>query len=308
MISAFSVLATSILSVDAKAMNNSVYDKDILVTKDAYIYGPNDKRESFNSLKINKPYIVVKGKKLTNGYEYMYKNKKYSTTMGSYELVNLTKTKTNSVKEFNNNTSPVGMNRIEPSFSMDPELEYAISHFKSINKTKNFKDNIENIMKTVLEMELEYGGDSYDQGNLKKGNTKCLGFTWIVANLLNETDIPYRYVLNRKDILKPDKPGHIYLEVKDPESNWRKVECTFLTKLKDKNEIHKQAKIFTDIIMDKDSVEHITDEKYSYLVEDSKLSQSNEIYVSNEIVRGKKVNEVIYQIFSDWYTESVPVI
>lgn len=305
-VSAISVLATSVLGVSAKGIDKKSYDKQIVVTRDSFIYNKDYKHESFNSLRINEPYILVNGKKLPNGYEYIYKDKIYSSTLGAYELKDLDKIKTRSVVEYTNN-GPVEFERMRPNYPMNDEMRYAIDKYKRINKTDNFRENIYNLVKTVLEMDLDYGGSASDQGNLKKGNTMCSGFTWIVSNLLDETDIPYRYVLVMKDRVNPKEPGHVYLEVKDPDNNWRRIECTSLKRIENPEEIEERAKILTNIVMSDKSIENMTSEKYGYIPKDSKMFKSDEIYVSQEVKSGKKLNTVMYQVDNDYYTNLTPI-
>ncbi len=101
--------------------------------------------------------------------------------------------------------------------------------------TGDFNTDLTAVCSTVINMNLTYGGDVYQQiESIENGYTKCCGVTWLVAKLLDKTMIEYRFVLQH-DTNSPTNydyknAGHIYLEVKSPDGSWRVLEaCELLT-------------------------------------------------------------------------------
>lgn len=211
-----------------KQYNKDEYNIDVVVDKNSDIYDKDYKRESFSSLRLGSHYnLVFKGKKMPIGYEFIYNGKKYYATNYVHDKKSLRKVEYKTYTSLEDYKKSHMITPIRPQYGETNELREIINKFERLNKnSKDFDTELYNIMKTILEEKLEYGGDSYDQGNLSDRKTKCDGFTWIFASLLDKTNIPYRTVTITPDIYEKDGKFHIYIEVLNKNGIWTKIECT----------------------------------------------------------------------------------
>ncbi len=112
-----------------------------------------------------------------------------------------------------------------------PRAQAAIDNFVV---TGDFNADLTAVVSTVINMNLTYGGDPYKQIDaIETGFTKCLGATWLTARLLDQTNIEYRFILQRNtnSLYEYDftNPSHMYLEIKDLNGTWKILEpCELL--------------------------------------------------------------------------------
>lgn len=116
----------------------------------------------------------------------------------------------------------------ESYYPMNEQLSNAIIKFRELNSNIDSNDKSklwENLTRVMYDMNLEYGGAT-TQGDLSDGKTKCDGFTWIVSELLNNTNIPYRFVHRVDGYRSNINVTHMMLEVETPDGDWKLIECT----------------------------------------------------------------------------------
>lgn len=216
----------------------------LLITKDTIFYDEMWAIVKFISLDIKENFLIVNAEKYPNGYKFKINNKTYTTSdfQTIVELNNAFVTPENQIITYENIVNrPKEFSTIKPNYRNNKIVEEAKSKLKTLNEgSSDFKAQLINVIKVVSEMNLSYDGDAKDQGNLEKGSTLCDGFTWIFSELLNETNIKYRYVLvspkynkDENDYYKDNGPRswHIYNEVYNPITNkWISFENTNLRK------------------------------------------------------------------------------
>lgn len=135
----------------------------------------------------------------------------------------------------------------------------------------------------MYDMKLEYGGSSYDQGNLDDGKTKCDGFTWIVSQLLSNTDISYRFVHIMDGYRSNRNVSHVLLEIKAPDGDWKLFECTGLA-----YDSNKDYKYFLNYVnMEITSKLHtLPRDKMSYMDKNGNPYINKEYFISKVYKRG----------------------
>lgn len=224
--------------------NNNNKTTNLLITKYTTFYDEMWAIVKFISLGIKENFLIVNAEKCTNGYKFKINNKTYTTSdfQTIVELNNAFVAPENQITTYNNITNrPKEFSAIKPNYYNNKIIKEAKNKLKALNEdSSDFKTQLINVIKVVAEMNLSYGGDAKDQGNLEKGSTLCDGFTWIFSELLNETNIKYRYVLvspkynkDENDYYKDNGPRswHIYNEVYNPITNkWISFENTNLRK------------------------------------------------------------------------------
>lgn len=98
-----------------------------------------------------------------------------------------------------------------------------------IPKHVGFEKQIQHICKHLENQKLRYNSDTvYEQiSNMEKGYTACLGYNFLIAKMLNKTDIYYKTVT----WLEYDKngeqiKGHIFLIVSPDNKIWYELDAT----------------------------------------------------------------------------------
>lgn len=196
----------------------------------------------------------------------------------------------------------------ESYYPMNEQLSNAIIKFRELNSNVDLNDKSkiwENLTKIMYDMNLEYGGGSMTQGDLSNGKTMCDGFTWIVSELLNNTNIPYRFVHRVDGYRSNSNATHMLLEVKTPDGDWKLLECTSFARnpgqsypgylnsiksmLKSKSNVLSREKIS---YANKNEVGSIKKEYFIGKVHNSNKSNKN---IKYEIVREVGYGRCIYE-------------
>ena len=109
----------------------------------------------------------------------------------------------------------------------------------------NFEKQIQNICKHLEKQKLRYNSDTvYEQiSNMEKGYTACLGYNFLMAKMLNKTDIYYKTVT----WLEYDKngeqiKGHIFLIVSPDNKIWYELDTTAVGDVTVKQELFPMKK------------------------------------------------------------------
>lgn len=288
---------------DGKLINIYEKGKDLfIIPNDEVLQLYNGKRRSINSLiKSDSKYYLAYGIKDNkfnqlklnyNGTDYYITLNRDSGIMKADETKLVQRYYTNYFDSAKNNS-----NFHKPNYQMDNRLKESIEEFKQLNS--EIKDNDENkiwenLIKVIYNMNLTYGGSSSNQGDLSDGKTKCDGFTWIVSNMLNETNIPYRFVHVVSGYRSDRNVTHVLLEAKMPDGKWKLLECTLFSREPEESYERYLNKI-KGSIMNKSKSSTIPRSETVLAPIDSSLSISKEYYISKVYKKGKIDRETQYE-------------
>lgn len=287
----------------SKLINTYEEGKELFVLPhDEVLQLYNGKRRSMDSLIKNdsKYYLAygIKDDKLGllkikyNGIDYYITLSKDSSVINAKETKLVQNYYTNYFDSVKSNS---GFHK--PSYQMDNLLKESINKFKELNSGLDSNDENkiwENLIKVIYDMNLTYGGSSSNQGDLSDGKTKCDGFTLIVSNMLNETNIPYRFVHVTDGYRSNRNVTHVLLEVKMPDGKWKLLECTLFSREPEDSYKRYLNKINGSII-NKSKSSTIPRSETVLTQIDSNLSISKEYYISKVYKRGKINQETQYE-------------
>lgn len=298
--------------------------EDIIITAHEWFRDKDNKIHNFNSLGIKDKTILVKAKETPYSYIFKLNNNTYylADKNQSRKIRTANRKSGVEIRTFENISSrPEVFKDIKPNYASSEILDQAIERFEARNQgIDDFEKQIKNAIKTVYEMHLEYGGNSHRQGDLSGGKTKCDGFTWIFSELLNHTNIKYRYVLTTprtgEDISKlgnekSRKTLHINNEIYNPKTKqWINFENTTL----DKKDIDHAKGNTLDEKIDTYYKQQLTRqsswfiEDCIWLLENKEYNQTKEVrYITETYQAGKIVDTTSYEVTNISYANATPV-
>lgn len=300
-----------------------VIEEIVITAHDLFRYKDN-KIHNFNSLGIKDKTLLVKAKENPYGYIFTLKNKTYylADKNQSRKIRTANRKSGVEIRTFDNISSrPEVFKDIKPNYARSEILDQAIERFEARNQgIDDFDKQIKNAIKTVYEMNLEYGGNSHRQGDLSDGKTKCDGFTWIFSELLNHTNIKYRYVYTMprtgEDIAKLGNEKsrntlHINNEIYNPKTKqWINFENTTL----DKKDIDHAKGTTLDEKIDTYYKQQLTrqspwfTEDCVWLLENKEYNPTKEVrYITETYQAGKIVDTTSYEVTNISYANATPV-
>lgn len=282
-----------------------VFEKDKLYDKDLKIH-------NLRTIGIDDEMIFVKATRCKHGYEFVLKGKIYSLPDPSKvrELKPVKKQPSAEITVYGEyDMKPSRFGDIKPRYGSTNISEQAVERFKELNKdNKDFEKEIKNAVQTIYELNLSYGGNLHNQGDLSDGKTMCDGFTWIFSELLKNSHVKYRYVLasptyekeKKNELLTDgDRYWHIYNEVYNPSSQkWMRLENTALQKDTIDSAIGKtfEEKLnnyyknnFTESIL-------LQYNKVWYLNDNDIEPYKKDFYISSAYVNGNIVDPTCYKV------------
>lgn len=304
--------------------NTKSVEKDIVISSDDQLLDKNFKIYNFHSLGIKNKNLLVKGKEVKNGYAFKIGDSTYYLTgkNKNRELKTAYREPVTSIKTYKaNSVKPRAFYNAKPEYEDSQILNEAVSKFKKLNKdVTDFETQIKNAIKIVYDMNLEYGGDSSKQGDLSDGTTKCSGFTWIFSELLSNTNIKYRYVLQspRKGAPVPyiededeRTSWHVYNEVYNPDiKEWVRFENTTLERksIEDfygntlEEKIDNYYKTFFT------SKSESLDNKQTWLIDDKDKEPSTiTLYITGTYLGKELIDPTCYEVTQKYFGNSIIV-
>lgn len=298
--------------------------EDIVITDYEWFRDKDNKIHSFNSLGIKDKTILVKAKENPYGYIFKLKNNTYylADKNQSRKIRTANRKSGVEIRTFDNISSrPEVFKDIKPNYARSEILDQAIERFEARNQgIYDFEQQIKNAIKTVYEMNLEYGGNSHRQGDLSDGKTKCDGFTWIFSELLNHTNIKYRYVytmprtgedINKLGNEKSRNTLHINNEIYNPKTKqWINFENTTL----DKKDIDNANGNNLDEKIDAYYKQQFTrespwfTEECIWLLENKEYNPTKEVrYITETYQAGQIVDTTSYEVTNISYANATAV-
>lgn len=173
------------------------------------------------------------------GYKIMSENQYFWISKQKFEKeVELNKIKVNQktlaskidkkrVLGFNDNNTDFSFLNTDKGVDKKENLKKIINEFQLDSKEPEIQLN--EVMNYIQSLNMTYGGSEYKQidGIKKNGKTKCLGYNFLAAKLLDKTDLYYRTVIFYYYKGNNDYTGgHIYLEVSPDNINWYPYDMT----------------------------------------------------------------------------------
>lgn len=298
--------------------------EDIVITDYEWFRDKDNKIHSFNSLGIKDKTLLVKAKENKYGYIFKIKNNTYylADKNQSRKIRTANRKSGVDIRTFDNiNSRPEVFKDIKPNYARSEILDQAVERFTARNQgTDDFEKQIKNAIKTVYEMNLEYGGNPHRQGDLSDNKTMCDGFTWIFSELLDHTNIKYRYVFTMPrtggDIStlgneKSRNTLHINNEIYNPKTKqWINFENTTL----DKKDIDNAKGKTLDEKIDAYYKQQFTrqspwfEEECIWLLENKEYNPTQEVrYITETYQAGKIVDTISYEITNTSYANATAV-
>lgn len=115
--------------------------------------------------------------------------------------------------------------------SIPKYIQDEVNDFKNrISEKSSFQDIISEYIISMYNIGLNYGGSISKQGDYENGNTMCMGFTYVIEQLLSKSNLKYRIVSRGPNKVTSEMYGHIWVEVfNEEDEKWYKIETTSMT-------------------------------------------------------------------------------